>query len=118
MRISATQRLQLMFDNGTWLDVALPEVAVDPLKFRDEKRYIDRLKDAKAKTGQQDAFKVGFGRVEDLPMTIAVQDFGFMGGSLGMAAGEAFVKGAETALEKKTPFVLFAGSRSEERRVG
>src|SRR3712207_9079561 len=92
MRISATQRLQLMFDNGTWLDVALPEVAVDPLKFRDEKRYIDRLKDARAKTGQQDAFKVGFGRVEDLPMTIAVQDFGFMGGSLGMAAGEAFIK--------------------------
>lgn len=118
MRISATQRLQLMFDNGTWLDVALPEVAVDPLKFRDEKRYIDRLKDARIKTGQQDAFKVGFGRVEDLPMTIAVQDFGFMGGSLGMAAGEAFVKGAETALEKKTPYVLFAGSGGARMQEG
>ena len=63
MRISATQRLQLMFDSATWLDVAVPDVAVDPLKFRDEKRYIDRLKDARTKTGQQDAFKVGFGRV-------------------------------------------------------
>ncbi|KAB0268386.1 acetyl-CoA carboxylase, carboxyltransferase subunit beta [Microvirga brassicacearum] len=118
MRISATQRLGLMFDGGTWLDVALPEVAIDPLKFRDEKRYIDRLKDARAKTGQQDAFKVGFGRVENIPMTLAVQDFGFMGGSLGMAAGEAFVKGAMTALEKNTPYVLFAGSGGARMQEG
>jgi len=118
MRISATQRLQLMFDGATWLDVAVPEVPVDPLKFRDEKKYIDRLKDARAKTGQQDAFKVGFGRVEETPMTIAVQDFGFMGGSLGMAAGEAFVKGAETALEKKTPYVVFAASGGARMQEG
>ncbi len=118
MRISATQRLHLMFDGATWLDVALPEVAVDPLKFRDEKKYIDRLRDARAKTGQQDAFKVGFGRVDDLPMTIAVQDFGFMGGSLGMAAGEAFIKGAETALDKKTPYVLFAASGGARMQEG
>jgi acetyl-CoA carboxylase carboxyl transferase subunit beta len=118
MRISASQRLGLMFDGGTWLDVALPEVAVDPLKFRDEKRYVDRLKEARAKTGQQDAFKVGFGRVETTPMTIAVQDFGFMGGSLGMAAGEAFIKGAETALEKKTPYVLFVGSGGARMQEG
>ena len=118
MRISAAQRLQLMFDSGTWLDVPLPEVAVDPLKFRDEKRYVDRLKDARAKTGQQDAFKVGFGRVDETPMTVAVQDFGFMGGSLGMAAGEAFIKGAETALDKKTPYVLFAGSGGARMQEG
>jgi acetyl-CoA carboxylase carboxyl transferase subunit beta len=118
MRISAIQRLQLMFDGSTWLDVPLPEVAVDPLKFRDEKRYLDRLKDARAKTGQQDAFKVGFGRVEETPMTVAVQDFGFMGGSLGMAAGEAFIKGAETALDKKTPYVLFAGSGGARMQEG
>jgi acetyl-CoA carboxylase carboxyl transferase subunit beta len=118
MRISATQRLQLMFDGATWLDVAVPEVPVDPLKFRDEKKYIDRLKENRTKTGQQDTFKIGFGRVEDLPMTVAVQDFGFMGGSLGMAAGEAFVKGAETALEKKTPYVLFAGSGGARMQEG
>lgn len=118
MRISATQRLKLMFDGGTWLDVALPEVAVDPLKFRDEKRYVDRLKDARVKTGQQDAFKIGFGRVDELPMVLAVQDFGFMGGSLGMAAGEAFVKGAETALDKRTPFVLFAASGGARMQEG
>ncbi|HEV2559556.1 MAG TPA: acetyl-CoA carboxylase, carboxyltransferase subunit beta [Microvirga sp.] len=118
MRISAAQRLKMMFDEGTWLDVALPEAPTDPLKFRDEKRYIDRLKDARAKTGQQDAFKIGFGRVENLPMTIAVQDFGFMGGSLGMAAGEAFVKGAETALDKRTPYILFAASGGARMQEG
>ncbi|MGO4706362.1 acetyl-CoA carboxylase, carboxyltransferase subunit beta [Microvirga sp. 2MCAF38] len=118
MRVSAAQRLGLMFDGGTWLDVALPDAPVDPLKFRDEKRYTDRLKDARTKTGMQDVFKVGYGRVESLPMTIAVQDFGFMGGSLGMAAGEAIVKGAETALEKKTPFVLFAASGGARMQEG
>src|SRR5919106_304342 len=118
MKVSATQRLRMTFDEGAWADVALPEVAVDPLKFRDEKRYVDRLKDARAKTGQADAFKVGFGRVEDVPMTVAVQDFGFMGGSLGMAAGEAFNKGAETAMDKKTPYVLFAASGGARMQEG
>jgi acetyl-CoA carboxylase carboxyl transferase subunit beta len=118
MKVSATQRLKMTFDEGTWLDVPLPEVAADPLKFRDEKRYVDRLKDARAKTGQVDAFKVGFGRVEGVPMTLAVQDFGFMGGSLGMAAGEAFIKGAETALDKRTPYVLFAASGGARMQEG
>jgi acetyl-CoA carboxylase carboxyl transferase subunit beta len=118
LRLDATQRLKLMFDSGTWLDVPLPQAAIDPLKFRDEKRYTDRLKDARAKTGLQDAFKIGYGRVDELPMTIAVQDFGFMGGSLGMAAGEAFVKGAETAIDKKTPYVLFAASGGARMQEG
>ena len=118
LRVGATQRLRLMFDQGTWLDVPLPEVALDPLKFRDEKRYTDRLKDARARTGMLDAFKIGFGRVDDLPMTVAVQDFGFMGGSLGMAAGEAFIKGAETAIDKRTPYVLFAGSGGARMQEG
>ncbi len=118
MRVTAPERLRLTFDEGKWVDVALPEVSVDPLKFRDEKRYIDRLKDARAKTGAQDAFKVGFGRVKGLPMTVAAQDFHFMGGSLGMAAGEAFVKGAETALDKKTPYVVFAASGGARMQEG
>jgi acetyl-CoA carboxylase carboxyl transferase subunit beta len=118
MRISATQRLQLMFDNGTWLDVPLPEVTVDPLKFRDSKRYVDRLKDARAQTGLQDSFKIGFGRVENLPMTIAVQDLGFITGSLGTAAGEAFIKGVETALDKKTPYVVFTASGGARMQEG
>jgi len=118
MRISATQRLQLMFDNGTWLDVPLPEVAVDPLKFRDSKRYVDRLKDARAQTGLQDAFKIGFGRVDGVPMTIAVQDLGFITGSLGTAAGEAFIRGVETALDKKTPYVVFTASGGARMQEG
>ena len=118
MRVTAPERLRLTFDDGKWLDVALPEVAADPLKFRDEKRYVDRLKDARAKTGMQDAFKIGYGRVKGLPMTLAVQDFHFMGGSLGMAAGEAFVKGAETALDKKTPYVVFAASGGARMQEG
>ena len=118
MRVTAPERLRLTFDDGKWLDVALPEVPVDPLKFRDEKRYTDRLKEAKAKTGLQDAFKIGYGRVKGLPMTLAVQDFHFMGGSLGMAAGEAFVKGAETALDKKTPYVVFAASGGARMQEG
>ena len=118
LRVNATQRLKMMFDGGTWIDVPLPEVVTDPLRFRDEKRYADRLKDARAKTGQKDAFKVGFGRVDDLPMTLAVQDFEFMGGSLGMAAGEAFIKGAETALDKRTPFCLFVASGGARMQEG
>lgn len=118
LRVKSLDRLRMMFDEAKWLDVALPEVATDPLKFRDEKRYVDRLRDAKLKTSMQDAFRVGFGRVEGDPMTIAVQDFDFMGGSLGMAAGEAFIKGAETAVEKGTPYVVFAASGGARMQEG
>jgi acetyl-CoA carboxylase carboxyl transferase subunit beta len=118
MRVSANDRLKLTFDEAKWLDVPLPQVAVDPLKFRDEKRYVDRLKDARAKTGMQDAFKVGYGRVDGLPMTLAVQDFGFMGGSLGMAAGEAFITGALTAIDKGTAYVVFAASGGARMQEG
>ncbi len=118
LRVKSPDRLRMMFDEEKWLDVALPEAALDPLRFRDEKRYVDRLRDAKAKTGLQDAFKVGFGRVEGDPMVIAVQDFDFMGGSLGMAAGEAFIRGAETALEKRAPYVCFAASGGARMQEG
>ena len=110
MRMSATARLKLMFDNQTWIDVAVPAVAADPLKFRDERRYTDRLKDARTKTGLNDAVKLGFGRLDGFAVAIGVQDFEFMGGSLGMAAGEAVIKGLDTAVEKGCPFVLFAAS--------
>jgi acetyl-CoA carboxylase carboxyl transferase subunit beta len=118
MRISAPQRLKDMFDGGEFEDVALPEVPLDPLKFRDERRYADRLKDARIKTGLQDAVKVGVGRLEGQMATIAVQDFDFMGGSLGMAAGEAVIKGLETAVEKETPFILFASSGGARMQEG
>jgi acetyl-CoA carboxylase carboxyl transferase subunit beta len=118
MRISAAARLKLMFDGGSWLDIDLPEVPADPLKFRDERRYVDRLKDAKSKTGLQDAVKLGFGNLDGLPVVIAVHDFDFMGGSLGMAAGEAVIKGLETAVEKQTPFIMFAASGGARMQEG
>ena len=97
MRMTATQRLAMIFDDGRWEDIPLPEVMTDPLKFRDEKRYTDRLKDARTKTGMPDAIKLGTGVIDGIPAVVAVQDFEFMGGSLGMAAGEAVVKGLLTA---------------------
>ena len=118
MRMSAAARLKSLFDGETWLDVALPEVAADPLKFRDERRYVDRIKDARAKTGLADAIKLGLGKLEGLPVVIAVQDFDFMGGSLGMAAGEAVIKGLETAVERGTPCILFASSGGARMQEG
>jgi acetyl-CoA carboxylase carboxyl transferase subunit beta len=118
MRMGATARLKSIFDGGTWLDIGVPEVQVDPLKFRDERRYADRLKDARTKTGLNDAVKLGLGKLDGLPVTIAVQDFDFMGGSLGMAAGEAVIKGLETAVEKGTPFIMFAASGGARMQEG
>jgi acetyl-CoA carboxylase carboxyl transferase subunit beta len=118
MRMGAAARLKSVFDGETWLDIALPEVAIDPLKFRDERRYQDRLKDARAKTGLKDAIKLGFGKLEGLPVVIGVQDFDFMGGSLGMAAGEAVIRGLETAIQKHTPFILFAASGGARMQEG
>lgn len=118
MRMSATARLKSMFDGETWFDIGIPDVPVDPLKFRDERRYADRIKDARTKTGMNDAVKLGYGRLEDLPVVIGVQDFDFMGGSLGMAAGEAVVKGLMTAAEKASPFILFVGSGGARMQEG
>jgi acetyl-CoA carboxylase carboxyl transferase subunit beta len=118
MRMGAVARLKSMFDGETWFDIAVPEVPVDPLKFRDERRYADRLKDARAKTGLNDAIKLGFGRLERMPVVIGVQEFDFMGGSLGMAAGEAVIKGIETAVTKGTPFIMFAASGGARMQEG
>jgi acetyl-CoA carboxylase carboxyl transferase subunit beta len=118
MRMSAAARLKSLFDGETWLDVGLPEVPVDPLRFRDERRYTDRLKDARTKTGLTDAIKLGLGKLDRIPVVAAVQDFDFMGGSLGMAAAEAFITGAALAVEKATPFILFASSGGARMQEG
>jgi len=118
MRMSAMARLKSMFDNETWFDIAIPAVPLDPLRFRDEQRYAERLKDARAKTGTNDAIKLGFGKLDGLAVVIGVQDFDFMGGSLGMAAGEAVIKGLETAVDKGTPFIMFAASGGARMQEG
>lgn len=118
MKISAKERLKYFFDEGKYETIDNPKVTVDPLKFRDEKRYVDRLKDAKAKTGLEDAILSATGTIHGLPIVATVQDFAFMGGSLGMAAGEAIIAAFDVALKKKRPMVLFAASGGARMQEG
>jgi acetyl-CoA carboxylase carboxyl transferase subunit beta len=118
MRMNARQRLGHFFDDGQFESIMLPDVPLDPLKFRDERRYGDRLRDARAKTTMNDAVMVGAGTVEQVPLVAAVQDFDFMGGSLGMAAGEAIVTGMMTAVERRRPFIMFAASGGARMQEG
>ena len=118
MKIKASDRLATFLDEGQYSTVALPTVAIDPLKFRDSKRYADRLKEQRIKTGMDDAVVVATGALFGQPVTVGVQDFDFMGGSLGMAAGSAIVTGLETAVERKTPYVLFVSSGGARMQEG
>jgi acetyl-CoA carboxylase carboxyl transferase subunit beta len=118
MRMGADQRLKHLFDAGEYTKVAVPAVPHDPLKFRDGRRYTDRLKDAKADTDLEDAVLVGEGRLDGGEVVAAAQDFRFMGGSLGMAAGEAVIAGMMRAVEKKVPFILFAASGGARMQEG
>jgi acetyl-CoA carboxylase carboxyl transferase subunit beta len=118
MRMAPDVRLKSMFDGGEYETIALPQAALDPLKFRDERRYTDRLKEAKQKTGAEDAILAGSGTLDGLPIVITVQDFSFMGGSLGMAAGEGLITSMRAAVEKKSPYVLFASSGGARMQEG
>ena len=118
MRMAPDVRLKSMFDDGTFDKIAMPQVATDPLKFRDERKYADRLKEARQKTGAEDAILAGHGTLDQLPITMAVQDFAFMGGSLGMAAGEAIIVAMRAATTRKTPFVFFVSSGGARMQEG
>ena len=118
MKIKAADRLATFLDEGQYKTIPLPSVAQDPLKFRDSKRYTDRLKEQRLKTGTEDAVTVATGELFGQAVTVAVQDFDFMGGSLGLAAGSAIVTGLETAAAKKTPFVLFVSSGGARMQEG
>jgi acetyl-CoA carboxylase carboxyl transferase subunit beta len=118
MKISARDRLRFFFDDGRFDVIENPKVAVDPLKFRAEKRYIDKLKEDRAKTGLEDTILNAIGMVEGLQVVATVQDFSFMGGSLGMAAGEAIIKAFDTAREKRRPLILFAASGGARMQEG
>ena len=118
MKMDAKARLATTFDDGRWDEIAVGDVLSDPLRFRDEKRYVDKLKEARTKTGLADAVKLGAGKLEGRDAVVAVQTFDFMGGSLGMAAGEAIVMGAEQALKLSAPFILFAASGGARMHEG
>jgi len=95
-----------------------PRSPEDPLKFRDSKRYADRLKAARASTGEQDAFVNARGTIHGQRVVIGVQDFAFMGGSMGQAVGEAFIQGVETAIKDRAPFIVFTASGGARMQEG
>jgi len=105
------------FDNKTYSEISIPEVAKDPLKFKDDQKYTDRLKKARTKTGDQDAMTIGIGKIHGIDTVVLVQNFAFMGGSLGMAAGEGFITAAEHAISNNLPLIVFTaagGARMQE----
>ena len=118
MKISAKERLRHFFDDGSYEMLPVPKVAQDPLKFRDKSKYSDKLKDARKKTGLEDSILAGKGKVQGLEMIAVVHEMAFIGGSLGMAAGEMIIKAMELAAETKTPLVLFAASGGARMQEG
>ena len=115
-RINADTRLGILLDEGYDL-LPQPSVKEDPLKFRDTSKYTDRLKKARANNAHHDAFSVGSGAIDGRPAVVGVQDFSFMGGSMGMAVGSAFVAGAEKALKRHCPYIVVTaagGARMQE----
>ena len=117
MRIGPKLRLQYTFDDEAYETVDIPEVAKDPLKFKDDQKYTERLKKARAKTGDNDAMSIGVGKIRGIKTVVLVQNFAFMGGSLGMAAGEGFIRAAQYAVANKLPMVAFTaagGARMQE----
>ncbi|WP_026172604.1 acetyl-CoA carboxylase carboxyltransferase subunit beta [Asticcacaulis benevestitus] len=117
MRIGPKARMTFTFDDGQWESLPTPEVVEDPLHFSDGKPYKDRLKAARAATGERDVMAIGYGKVQGVDCIVLVQDFAFMGGSLGMAAGEGFIAAAKAAVARKVPMVVFTaagGARMQE----
>ncbi len=117
MRVAARTRLKLLFDGGEYEELPAADVVQDPLKFRDERRYTDRLKEARQRTGLKDAVALGVGTLDGITVVAAVQDFDFLGGSLGIAAGETIIRGMKAAIERRAPFIMFAaagGARMQE----
>ncbi len=117
LRIGPEMRLGYTFDDANYFEIDIPEVAKDPLKFKDSKKYVDRLKIARAKTGDNDAMTIGVGKIHGIEAVALAQNFAFMGGSLGMAAGEGFIQAAEYAVANKLPLIAFTaagGARMQE----
>ena len=116
-RIGPMVRFAQIMDDNSWKLIPWAKVQEDPLKFKDQKKYIDRLKDARTKTGEQDALINVKGTIKAIPCVVGVQDFSFMGGSMGLAVGQAFVDGAKRALKDQCPYIIFTaagGARMQE----
>jgi acetyl-CoA carboxylase carboxyl transferase subunit beta len=118
MAIEPRARLASLYDDGAYEELAIPETVSDPLKFRDVKRYADRLKEHRAKSGSDDSVIVARGAIEGMAATVAVHDFSFQGGTLGIAAGEAIVDGMSEAVARRTPFIIFTASGGARMQEG
>ena len=117
MPISPRERFAALFDGGVFAEVKVPEPLADPLHFRDQKKYPDRLKAAQKETGAKDAMLVAEGEMGRTPIVAAAQDFSFMAGSMGMFVGNAVIAAADRAVKLKRPLILFAaagGARMQE----
>ncbi|MBM3611250.1 MAG: acetyl-CoA carboxylase carboxyltransferase subunit beta [Alphaproteobacteria bacterium] len=118
LRISAQQRLEMLFDNAHFELIDLPEVLEDPLKFKDSKKYSDRLKTYREKTNNQDALLVGEGKIKGHLAVVAAFDFTFMGGSMGLFVGEGLVTAAQRAVNKKVPLIVIPASGGARMQEG
>ncbi|MBM85652.1 MAG: acetyl-CoA carboxylase carboxyl transferase subunit beta [Rhodospirillaceae bacterium] len=118
-RLGVEERLASLFDNGESTAIELPIMkTADPLKFRDRKRYIERVKEAQAKTGQTDAIVVAHGMLGGRPTVAAILSFEFMGGSMGVSVGNALIRAAELALAQKAPLIVFPSSGGARMQEG
>ncbi|HWK48076.1 MAG TPA: acetyl-CoA carboxylase, carboxyltransferase subunit beta [Stellaceae bacterium] len=120
LRINPKQRLALLFDDGSYQRIELPRPVIDPLKFRDRKRYTDRLREAQAAAGGSaiDAIVVAHGRIGELPAVVAVFDFEFMAGSMGMAVGEALLAASRLAVLQAAPLIVVPASGGARMQEG
>ena len=118
MRLKPEERLAMLFDDGNYETIELPKAPVDPLKFRDSKRYTDRLRDAQSKTGHQDAIQVAHGTVGGMSAVIAAFDFGFMGGSMGVAVGEGMLAAANLARLQEAALIVVPASGGARMQEG
>ena len=118
MRLPAKRRLAMLFDEGAFTRIELPASVADPLRFRDQKRYSDRLKDSREKTGEQDAIIVAHGRMGGLPLVAAVFNFEFMGGSMGIAVGDALLAASKLAVLQQAALVVVPASGGARMQEG
>jgi|TARA_B110000444_G_scaffold236363_1_gene248190 acetyl-CoA carboxylase carboxyl transferase subunit beta len=118
MKMSARQRLNWILDEETILEINIPQTILDPLKFKDNKRYTDRLKVSKEKTQNKDAIIIASGQIGGNNAVVAALDFNFMGGSMGVAVGEGFLAAAKEAVNLNTPLVVFTSSGGARMQEG
>ncbi len=118
MRVDPAFRLRSLFGEGGYELLEMPKAPVDPLKFRDIKRYTDRLKESQSRTKAQDALEAAAGMLGEVPVVCAVMNFAFMGGSMGAAVGEGFVSAAREAIRRRAAFLVFTASGGARMQEG